>query len=112
MEIVPLFKKLNNYQGAIIDGITEIVDSEVPIYSSNLWADAPYLEERINKVLHNGKQYETILDVISVAYADYLTDTLTKRVSILAKEHGWDGKTSIDITKGWNQFEHNNANKC
>ena len=57
---------LNSYNGILIDGINEIVDNNVPIYSSNLWAEAPYLEEYINEVLASNKEYETILDVISI----------------------------------------------
>ena len=105
MDLQQMLDDLNSYDGILIDGINEIVDSNVPIYSSNLWAEAPYLEEYINEVLASNKEYETILDVISLACAKYIEDFLYSNVPKLAKEHGWQEDTMIDFTKGWNQFE-------
>ena len=112
MDLQQMLDDLNSYDGILIDGINEIVDNNVPIYSSNLWAEAPYLEEYINEVLASNKEYETILDVISIACAQYIEDFLYSNTTRLAKERGWQEDTMIDFTKGWNQFESNNLNKC
>ena len=112
MELQQMLDELDNCDCILGDKITELVDNNVPVYPSNLWAEAPYLEEYINEILTSKREYSTILDVISLACAKYLEDFLYNNIPKLAKKHGWDSKTSIDFTKGWNQFEHNNANKC
>ena len=105
MDLAKMLEDFRNYNGIIIDGITEIVDNNVPCYSSNLWAEAPYVEGYINEVLKSDKKYDTILDVISVACESYLKDFLFNYVPMIAKEHGWDGQSTINIRKGWEQFE-------
>ena len=55
---------------------------------------------------------ETILDVISIACAQYIEDFLYSNTTRLAKERGWQEDTMIDFSKGWNQFERDNLNKC
>ena len=112
MDLEKMLDDLNNYDGILIDGINEIVDNNVPVYSSNLWAEAPYLEAYINEILSSRCEYSTILDVISLACAKYIEDFLYSNVPKLAKEHGWQEDTMIEFTKGWNQFESNNLNKC
>lgn len=112
MDLQQMLDDLNSYDGILIDGINEIVDKSVPIYPSNLWAEAPYLEEYINEVLTSNKEYSTILDVISIACAQYIENFLYSNVPKLAKERGWQEDTMIDFTKGWNQFERDNLNKC
>lgn len=104
MDLTKILRDFNNYDGIIIDGITQIVDNNIPIYPSNLWAEAPYVEEYINEVIHDDRQYETILDVISVACSLYLTEFLYNSLPAIAKEHGWDGQSTINVKQGWEQF--------
>ena len=105
MDLTKMLEDFRNYDGIILDGITELVDNNVPSYSSNLWAEAPYMEQYIDEILQSDKEYKTILDVISLACEKYLTEFLYSYIPTIAKENGWDEKSTINIRKGWNQFE-------
>lgn len=104
MDLTKMLDDFRNYDGIIIDGVTELVDNNVPSYSSNLWAEAPYIEEYIDEILQSDKKYETILDVISLACEKYLIAFLYNYIPSIAKEHGWDGESRINVKKGWNQW--------